>query len=73
MENNYLTYKEMEIQSNQYVKASIKCKCGHPIVISNKKGVAECTWCHRNVYKDKATEFKYKMKEKLIKERRILR
>lgn len=46
------------------------CKCGHTVYIANKSGRAECRNCHRLVFKDKQTEFKYIMNRKLIEERR---
>lgn len=70
---NYLNNKEMELINEDYIKHTIKCKCGHSIAIINKSGVAECNWCHNNVFKDKKTEFKYRMKENLIRERRKLK
>lgn len=74
MENkNYLTNAEIEKRCDDYSKHTYKCKCGHSIVIANKNGVAECNWCHNNVFKDKKIEFEYRMKQNLIKERRNLK
>ena len=46
------------------------CKCGHTVYIANKSGIAICSHCRNLVFKDKETEFKYRMKENLIKEKR---
>ncbi len=44
----------------------VKCKCGHVIVMLNKK-VKVCWWCGRKVYFDKKEEFKDKLKNEIIK------
>ena len=40
----------------------IKCKCGHTQLLG-KHDRAICDWCKHWIYKDKRTEFKYKLKE----------
>lgn len=50
-----------------------KCKCGHTVYIMNKSGRAECKHCHNLVFKDAKTEFEYRMRRELIKERRNLK
>ena len=40
----------------------IKCKCGHTQLLGNQDRVI-CDWCKHWIYKDKRTEFKYKLKE----------
>ena len=69
----YLTNKELILINEDYLQHTVKCKCGHSVVIMNKNGVAECRYCHNNVFKDKKTEFEYRMKQNLIKERRNLK
>lgn len=66
----YLTYKEMGMKLEDIQKTSYKCRCGHTVVITNKEGRAICSNCHKWVFKDKRTEFEYRIKENQIKERR---
>jgi ribosomal protein S27AE len=49
------------------------CKCGHSVIIANKAGRTICSYCKNLVFRDKETEFKYRLKEKLIKERRNIK
>ena len=65
-----LSYKELEKVHEELQKYKHKCICGHSVYIVNKSGKAECNHCHRLVFKDKATEFKYIMRRILIEERR---
>ena len=39
----------------------IKCKCGHTQLLGNQDRVI-CDWCKHWIYKDKRTEFKYKLR-----------
>ena len=66
----WLTKKEEERLWAEKDKSKVTCKCGHVIVLQNKTGRKLCTWCHNWVFKDKQTEFEYRMKENLIKEKR---
>lgn len=68
--NNYLDFKLMQKKLDDIQKTSYKCKCGHTVVITNKSGMAICSFCQNAVFKDKKTEFDYRIKENLIKERR---
>lgn len=68
--NTWLSNKEIirlweEKQNFRHV-----CKCGHTVYIANKNGIAICSHCKNLVFKDKETEFKYRMKEGIINERR---
>ena len=38
--------------------------------VLSKNGRKECNYCHHLVFKDKETEFKYRMNRELIKEKR---
>lgn len=67
---DYLNYKEMQLKLEDILKTSYKCKCGHTVVITNKNGRALCSYCHNYVFKDKKTEFEYRMKENQFRERR---
>lgn len=42
-----------------------KCKCSHSVLISYKCDRVLCSYCGHYVYKDKQTEFKYKLKDEL--------
>lgn len=44
-----------------------KCKCGHTVFIPARLDFVYCDWCFRRVWKDEATEFKYKLMEKIEK------
>lgn len=72
-ERIWLSNKEMQRKFDDIQKTSYKYKCGHTVVITNKNGMAICSYCHNAVFKDKKTEFEYRMKQNLIKERRNLK
>jgi hypothetical protein len=52
-----------------YDEVKYRCKCGRRVVIP--KGVDKnlCDWCGNYVFKDKKTEFKYRLKEKMNERR----
>ena len=66
----YLTNKEIEKLYEERQKFRVVCKCGHTCYIANKQKMCICSFCKQFVFKDKGTEFKYRLKEKLIKEKR---
>lgn len=70
---NYLTNNEIKKIYDEQQKFRHKCNCGHTVYIANKLGVAECSYCHNLVFKDKKSEFEYRLKQNLIKERRKLK
>jgi uncharacterized paraquat-inducible protein A len=47
-------------------QGSIKCSCGHTMLMNKAKVL--CTWCGKYVYKDKKLEFQDKLKASLKKE-----
>lgn len=53
-------YKEDTKKFNFYTRNSIKCKCGHTNFLGSRDKII-CSWCNRYVFKDKKTEFKYKI------------
>lgn len=65
--------KELSKMLEGMTNARIICKCGHSVLMEDKTKMAICNWCGHLVFKDKKTEFEYRMKEKLIKEKRNLR
>ena len=68
MKDWYVPDKEMDKKFDSWTSATIKCKCGHSIVMPNADRTI-CNWCNRWVYRTKAIEFKFKMKEAIIKEK----
>ena len=69
---NYYRSKEEDIKYfEEKAKYKRYCKnCGHSLYIVNKSGRAECTYCHNFVFADDKTEFMYRMKENLLREKR---
>lgn len=47
-------------------KHKAKCKCGHVIIMVDKK-VCICFWCGRKVYRSKKDEFEDKIKKLIVK------
>lgn len=67
---SHLSLREEEMKYEEMQQFRVKCKCGHTNYIANKNGRCICSHCHNWVFKDKKTEFEYRMKEKLLEERR---
>ena len=55
---------------NEYTSSKTKCKCGHSILIPNRKEKAICNWCGEYVFRSKQAEFKHRFKENLLKEKK---
>ena len=48
-----------------------KCKhCGHTQAIHSQLDKVICRWCHNYIFRTEQDEFRYKIKENQIKERR---
>lgn len=60
-----LSINEFNRMSEELDKVKYKCKCGHRVVIPYFMDKNICSWCHEYVFKNKETEFKYRLKEKL--------
>lgn len=45
---------------------TVQCSCGTKTVLANTNK-AICRGCHNYVFKDKKTEFEYRVKEKMLK------
>jgi len=58
-------YEKPEKYSDILTKARIYCNCGHSVNISSDKDKVLCDWCGNYVFKDKKTEFEFRMKEKM--------
>lgn len=56
-------YKEDTRRWNEITKNSVKCTCGHSVLIGSY-GRKICSHCGKWVFKDKLEEFKYRIREK---------
>jgi len=64
IKKNYQTINEIEKRHHIATENATKCEnCGHKIFITNKYKKVICNWCGNLVFKDKKTEFMYRMKE----------
>ena len=47
-------------------RGAIQCKCSNKIPLSafGERGVVECSWCHKLVYKDQEKQKEHDQKEK---------
>lgn len=52
---------------DNYEKLVARCKCGHSMIIKNKRGYYTCKWCGRLVFANKRIEMKYRQREILAK------
>lgn len=50
-------------------KGRKKCNCGHTIMFPSCVDWVLCGWCGNYVFKDKKTEFQYRMKERMNNEK----
>ena len=48
---------------NEMVKDRVKCKCGHTINMRPDVDKCICTWCHNYAFRDKKSEFEFRLKE----------
>lgn len=65
MQKTVMNYKEIIKYSEEINKGKIKCKCGHSVIIPPNVDKVICHWCHNYVFKDKKTEFEFRLKEKM--------
>ena len=64
---------EVELLCQELSKTRVYCpNCGHSIVMGLRE-YKLCSWCNNMAFKDKKTEFKYRMNENLIKEKRRIK
>ena len=59
------TYNEIIKEHDTFQNYVVKCKCSHSVLFTGVKDRILCTHCGHYVYKDKKTELKYKLKEKM--------
>ena len=65
-----LSYKEIELKAKEQTESRIKCKhCGHSRLLGKRDKVI-CNWCGNYIFKDDETEFKYRMQEQRLKEKK---
>ena len=61
----YMTNKEIQKYTDEIQKHKYQCRCGKKVYIDRTREKAVCDWCGRYVFKNKADEFRYRMKEVL--------
>ena len=61
--DHILTIKEFKRMTDEYEQVKYICKCGHRVVIPKWVDKQLCDWCGRYVFKDKRSEFKYRISE----------
>lgn len=49
--------------SRNLLDKRIKCTCGHSIYIPSRLDKVICGWCNNYVFRDKKTEFEYRLQE----------
>lgn len=69
---NKLFYKYMRDYNNKQklidkYKLAHKCDCGHTLIFNYKDDKKLCNCCGKIIYKDKKTEFKYLLSNRLYK------
>lgn len=64
------TFKEIEKYYSILTDNKVKCKCGKSIAFSSRVDRIICDWCGHWCYKTPQLEFKYKLKERMIKNAR---
>lgn len=62
---NWISNKDLKLKHRTMTDLTLKCDCGHSIVFGNKVDRVFCDLCGHYCYKDKQTEFKYKMMEEM--------
>lgn len=60
--------KEEKKYADSITKSTVKCKCGHSIVMPNADRTI-CTWCGSWVYRNAKIEFVYNLKKAMILEK----
>lgn len=65
-----LSFKDIERLSSERAEARKLCpNCGHSILLG-RKDKRICNYCGHYVFKDEITEFHYRMREKIFKEKK---
>lgn len=50
---------------NVYANNTVKCKCGHTVVMRPSTKKTLCSWCHNYIFRNKKDEDLYRLKEKI--------
>ncbi len=66
-----MNYKEIEKLRSIMSYHRTLCKCGHSVLIPPELDKIICTWCGNYIFKDKKEEFKYRLKEEMLKNKEI--
>lgn len=56
-----MSKKENKKLTEAYAKLTIRCKCGHSIIITKQNPVKICSHCGNIVYRDPREYFKWKL------------
>ena len=62
-----MTFKEIEKMHDVASNYSVKCECGHTVLVSNRYKRVICKWCGRWVYANKEAKNNMKVKNLYIK------
>ena len=62
--------KDIKKRADIIQENSTKCKCGHTVAIPSVSDRVLCNWCGHFVFKDAEQEFKYRLKEQMIRKAR---
>lgn len=73
MKKNYLTNKEIKQKQQLATNYSVKCECGHSILVTNKYKRTICSWCGKYVYANDEVKKKYEQQKFIYKLKELLR
>lgn len=66
----WITTKEAQIMLDSWYDIRYICKCGHSVYIPCYVDKLICSHCGRYVFREKKEEFKYRLKEVILSDRR---
>lgn len=64
-----LTDKEYSRMTSELDKVKVRCRCGAKIILPMQVEKGICRRCKHWVFRDKKKEFKYRLQEKIRKEK----
>lgn len=67
-----MNFKDMEKIAHSRTKARKLCSCGRSLLLGSQDKVI-CSWCGKYCFKDKETEFKYRLMENIKKAEREIK
>jgi RNase P subunit RPR2 len=68
-----MTFKEIEKMHDIASTYSVKCECGHTVLVSNRYKRIICKWCGRWVYANKEAKRQYEGQEFIYKMKGLLK